>query len=256
MTTPKILIVEDNIDFVDSSQRYLSRKVNAIFAPDYAGVNGACLHLVYHDEKWRNQNLDGAIIDCFFPPSAARDNTEFAKRALDKILASDPVAQRIEKFDEYLSDLQPDYKPFKNFVRYLGSIAKQNPENCPVAKQISRTGRVDHETLKLMAQNYSGVVCHVPDSFRDEFNVLRYHAKKHPEYQPLGILVAEGCKSRNIPFILTTGCDRNSPSQTPITKYCEAKAWTLVDCPQGFPGKDSSEFWQRAYDALLKEMEK
>ena len=255
-----LLVVEDNPDFRTAASTYLSSKAGVSFAVNYAGGNAsALLYLVERDEKWRNlPRFDGAIIDCFFPPSESATYTEFGERAIEKMLATNLTAQKLDAYEaEFAKHIDLDDE-LRTYVRLAGHLShEQNPRKNPVVlacEQVSKVSRelgtfCTRDTLKLS-------LSHRLKDFKDYFPALRKAMKENPANQPLGILVAEECEKRKIPFVLATSTHHHDYLTQPIADYCQRNGWTLVDCSPGNPNeKAQTSFWERAYNTLAEKME-
>ena len=264
-----ILVVEDNPSFRIAAAEYLSDKADVSFAVNYAGgIASALLYIVERDEKWRNlRQFDGAMIDCFFPPSAEGVNhTEFGERAIEKMIAVDETGQYIERFAQEMGKYVDLTHPglLKAVRSYAWHDRESGIENLNPIGEIfksleivnTRLGRDEatNRLNQLLTITFPWYSENDP-KVKDYFGALRESMQKDPSNQPLGILVAESLEQRKIPFVLATSTYHHDMLTQPIQNYCHEKGWTLIDCPQNNPNeKAQASFWNRAYENLLREI--
>ena len=261
MTLPLILLVENNFNFIRAADAFLnSRNVAHPFARDYKTASA----LLEPAGNFRRYN--GVIIDCFFPYETGSNDISHGKMAIEKMLATDERGQYIERFvqemDKYVDLTHPGLlKAVRSYAchdRYSG-IENLNPigeifNSLEIVN--TRLGR-DEATLRLnqlLTVTFPWYSENDP-KVKDYFGALREAMQKDPNNQPLGILVAEECHKRKLPFVLTTSKNRYDELTQPIQNYCQRQGWTLIDCPPGLQGeKTSTAFWEGAYDVLLREI--
>jgi hypothetical protein len=246
----QILVVEDNPDFMTAAAMHFTNPdVNAI--PIFANCFDEA------EYKLQNQKFNGVITDCFFPRNSSND-TSLGKQVIEKMLATDETAQRVERYTEVLSQFIDLADPeLRTYVRSMASESEESdPMKNPVVRAIKQVNMLGKEVASHIAKNTLGMVCKSrPYEFRDHYEALAQAMQKDPANQALGILVAEKAEELGIPKILATSTHHHDALTQPIQNYCGKRNWALVDCSQNNPNeKATPEFWKRAYEELLIEM--
>jgi hypothetical protein len=145
----------------------------------------------------------------------------------------------------------------RKIIRYIGSVSEDSPLKSAVANVIKLIGDVDKDKMgTILKEDFKWLFKGI-EHFKDYYDALRKAIEKDPSNQPLCILLGEECQKRKIPFVLATSTYHHDELTQPITNYCSRNGWILIDCPPNLQGeKTSTAFWERAYDALLREMKK
>ncbi len=244
-----IVIIEDNNNFREAAEEYFSNKVHARFAPDFLGGINEIIDLP----------PQGAIIDCFMPYAQGSSYRDRGFEAIEKMLSTDETGQRIEAYEKEFSryiDLDDELRKYARMTGFFSE--EQNPQDCPILKAVEIVSRVSREIAEQSARETLSLVCKSREkNFMDYYYALRKAIEEDPSNQPLGILLGEVCKEKEIPFVLATSTYHHDELTQPIQNYCRREGWTLIDCTQNNPNEKATfSFWQRAYEGLLKEMKK
>jgi hypothetical protein len=249
MVLERVLIVEDNREFLEAGMKYVSNQGGmTIFSPDYVSAN----NVLDNSKKYK---IDGAMIDCFFREHIHSTDTSRGKEAINKMLDADPRGQRIERYERAFEQILDITDPeLRRLVRYIGSHEdKDNPMENVIFRAMNQVGNLlgKEENSRLQKQNLVQLFRKELDNFKDHYDELRKAVEKDPSNQPLGILVAERCEELKIPFVLTTSTFHHDSLTQPIQDYCSKRGWNLIDSsPNRFDEKVTPEFWKRAYDLL------
>ncbi len=245
----EILVVEDNKEFMGGcSVGFCNPDINAvpIFASDYDEAI----------KRIESRRYNGAIIDCFFPKTTGTGEREIGRVAIEKMLATDTRGQRIEAYEKFLENSFDKNDPeLRRIIRYIGSISEQKPLASAVVQVVKLVGAIDKEKIGKILKDDAKWLFKGIENFKDYYLELRNALEADEHNQALGILVAEECQARGIPFVLATSTYHHDALTQPIQNYCGNNSWQLVDCSTRNPNeKAQASFWQRAYDALLREM--
>ena len=262
MAVPLVLLIEDNLNFIRAADAFFNRvNVAHPFARDYKTAQT----LLKPNDF---QEYDGVITDCFFPYETGSEDRTLGMQAIEKMLATDERGQYIERFTEKIGKyVDLAYPGLLNIVRNYAcndidsKINNLNPTG-EIFKALeavnTQLGR-DEATNRL----YNLWTVTFPyyseenPRIRDYFGALRETMQHDPRNQALGILIAEECIARKLPFVLTTSKHQDDVLTKPIADYCKRNGWILRDCPPRLKGeKTCTAFWEGAYDALLGEMRK
>lgn len=261
MTIPLVLLVENNFDFIRAADSFLSSaSVAHPFARDYKTAQA----LLKPNDF---QEYDGVITDCFFPYETGSEDRTLGRQAIEKMLATDERGQYIERFTEEIGKyVDLTYPGLLNVVRNYACNdidSKINNLN-PTGEIFKALEAVNNHLGREEATNrlYNLWTVTFPyyteenPRVRDHFRALREAMQQDPRNQLLGILIAEECKARKLPFVLTIPGEPHDPGIEAIYNYCSKKNYTIVNAGN-LPGeKTCTAFWQRAYEALQREMEK
>jgi hypothetical protein len=248
----RILLVEDNHRFIAAALDYLGDKALIVVAEDYEKAMFGIIqgHI-------SGNRFDGAIIDCFFPRAKGGDHRTLGYSAIEIMLASDPVGQSVERYEQALANsLDLSNPELRRFARYLGSRGKE-PEKDPLFSAVKQVGTLGKElNTFLQKENLRTIFRKDLEDFIDYYEELRQALKKDPANQALGILVAEKCEELKIPFVLATSTYHHDLLTQPIQNYCSRRGWSLIDCSPGREhDKETPEYWNHVYEELLRRME-
>lgn len=251
MTKPlSILLVEDNPKFIDGAARFFNGfQRSELSYLEYAGDYQRAI------DALNQRFFNSAIIDCFFPYASNSDNRVLGNQAIEKMLATDERGKRIEEYERELAPyFHTQDQGVRRIVRYIGSLSReQKPVQSSVVQVAKLIGGIDKDKLGQILKQDAKWLFKGIEHFKDHYDELRALISRDPFNQPLGILIAEECEQRGLPFVLATSTYHHDALTQPIQDYCGRKGWTLVDCNQNNPNeKASPEFWQRAYNALVR----
>lgn len=206
----RILVVEDNPSYQKAALKFLGDdpkvafRTNSIHSPDYETAITAL----------KEHELDGALIDCFFPRKRDSNDISLGYQALEELKRVCP----------------------KRFERSV------------LTKAVEQSRAMFGEQLTRFFCENIGVN---PSRHTDYYKVIERAMQQNPSNQLLGILVAEEAKQKGIPFVMVTSTYHHDNLTQPIQDYCNKRGWTLFDCPQNQPNqKATPKFWKRAYDIL------
>jgi len=245
----KILLVEDNPQFTLAAVKFLH---GLDISVDTAGEYDSAIASLEHG-PFTHEKFDGVITDCFFPRTLGSEDRTLGRVAIGKMLATDTRAQRIDEYEQHLAEYIGADPELRNIVRYIGSLSNSDPLQGAVSNVIKLIGDVDRKAAGIILKNdkwlFKGI-----EHFKDHYDALRFGMQQDTANQALGILVAEECEQRKIPFVLATSTYHHDAMTQPIQDYCGKRNWRLVDSSPSNPNEKAEEsFWNRAYETLLRE---
>jgi CheY-like chemotaxis protein len=252
-----ILLVEDNPEFFQVAESYLKTQ------DDIGTIHIAPNHRLA-ELNLKHYQIDAAIIDCFFPQDIL-PGKELGYSTIEKMLSTDSESQNLERRAETYSKafeniIDMNDIDMKRFARYIAhESGYDNPHNFATFMAIEMVGKTlgKEATTWLTKNNMNGIFKNGLEKFKDSYKELRDALDRDDSNAPLGILVAEECVKRNIPFVLATSTYHHDNLTQPIYDYCNKRGWKLIDCDKNSTSqKNTSQFWDKAYSTLLKEMEK
>ena len=183
------------------------------------GVNVVYAFDLRSAESFPRNASKGVIIDCFFPYQTGSDDLTKGQEAIEKML------------------------------RYLVPGREG-----PITKILLQARELEGAKGIKAARLFTKKVGPDYDRYADLYEKIEDAMQQDPSKQPLGILFAEKAEELGMPFVLATSRYHYDNPGQPIQDYTGRRGWTLVDCNPGDPGKDTAEFWEKAYDALKGKM--
>lgn len=242
-----LLLVEDNPSYIAGCKAYFSgiNNISLSIAEDYdSAIKGLS-----------NKSYNGALIDCFFPRVKGSNDKTLGEFVIERLISEDKSAQKMDKYEEALKDyLDLNNPKLRRYARLLGSMSdKDNPEEYILYRAIKQIGLLDKNLSSFIIENNLNTIFKREyENFKDYFTALRTGLESDESNQALGILVAEMCYNKNIPFVLATSTHHHDEMTQPIQNYCSKRSWRLLDCSPDNPGeKSSKEFWKSAYEEIL-----
>lgn len=239
---PRILVVEDNLEFRGGANRYLTSRND--IQPLYAGGHDEALEALSAVPR-----VDGVVIDCFFPKAVGSDDISLGVKLVNDLKAEDPTERKIELFMEALAGLvdTSDLDVVK-YGRFAGS--EFGPDSV-VVKALKQVAGVSREVATHAFKETFSLVYRENRAPKDYYTALRRAMEIAPENQPLGILIAGRAEELGVPFTLATSTYHHDELTQPIQSYASKRGWRLVDCgPNSIHEKSTPEFWARAFGEL------
>jgi len=288
-----ILVIEDKKENLEEAKKYFEKikpteKINVFYAEDYKNA----LKIL---EK---EKIDGIISDIFFPEETGSGKVDLGKEIYNKIaktfdyepLPNNQLLKKIEdhigkewelktnyyltlyelvslndypeKLDEALKELSSLKKSCskEQFELVAPMIAQQHshPILRSVAKKLKRKGVKEEMGIKMARSEEYGAL-------------LLGYILEGENNQPLGILIAERAKEKNIPLVFITSLHAaHDSAATPVCEYLKKEGIRVEVIESGGYGlnvkkqdigeenkflKKESD-WKLAYSRLKRLMEK
>jgi len=247
MPFSKILLVEDNPRYANAAIQQLRPKVNyVVLVRDYSEAI----------DSSTNPDLDGMIIDCFFPYKTGSGETDLGRELVGRMAKSDPNEVRIQEGLKALGQLVDLEDPVaQKYARFVADLYYK-PDNV-VFRALEQVAKLDRQTATHAFKETFKLTYREDRDPKDYYSSLMKAMEESEANQPLGILVAERADGMiGLPFILTTSTYHHDILTQPIQNYASRKGWRLVDCgPNREDDKASPEFWERALRELSEAKE-
>lgn len=245
----RILVVEDNPEYIDAASVYFRT---------YAGLQVAHGHdyNVALARLYEETDLDGAIIDCFFPNVTGSQDIKPGREAVAKMVAADPTETRVravlDEFGKYV-ELDDELGPLVRAFAYTQIDSDQEPSQSNMllaVKQVNQTTNKAATTI-IAKKTFKAAYGKQASRYKDYYSALEKAMEEDEANQPLGILVGEKAEELEMPFILATSTYHHDILTQPVHNYIIGRGWGFVDCGSGQEDKKATiEFWERAFNAL------
>ncbi len=239
-----ILLVEDNRQYANTAIRALEGRVIIRHASDY---DGAIREI---------QSVDDVITDVFFRRNPIEKEAILGQQAIERIrygLVKDYVEHMSDEIKKYGVECDATLIHCLETIKLHRSYSDK-----------SETDLVDRSILRYISSFKETASPKLEQVLKDmmiekgAFDVVNRLFKPLTEYisqsienQPLGYLIAEESEKAGKRFVLATSLRHGEQAIIPVLKSCRARRWKILEGNDG--SKDSTGFWEKAYETLIKE---
>jgi hypothetical protein len=248
MAIEKILLIEDNQKYIEAAILALGN-YTPLIASDY---NSAIPQI---------EKVDGVITDLFFPRqqgvkdlSLGYDSIEKIKRGIILPYYQETTKRLNEAGVEISQEIDRAINILGIHAAMRQSTGRINPEmySEAVIEHLKHYRKDEGKRLLSMLEegpgnSYKSIV----DSYSSSiFDPLLDYMKESPSNQPLGYLVAQETERQKKPFVIATSLSHSNKVLHPILLSAKLRGWPLLEGEDG--SKESTKFWNKAYNYLLK----
>jgi len=242
MIDKRILLVEDNLNYLEAAKQALSR-FNPIIARNY-------------DEAMQGLvTADSVITDLFYRENLRGSTQEIRDQVLKRINYGF-VKEYINGMNARLREagIEPNETLERCFC-VLGLnqvITKSKQLDESIVPFLKSYGDLGPNKLEEMISNHCVIEGQwekrIRKTFDEEISPLIDYMNQSPDNQPLGYLIGEEAERQGKPFVIATSLRHSEGALIPILISTQRRKWNLLEGKDG--SKESPEFWLKAYTLL------